>query len=272
MLDIVDPALIVGIGTKVLRIIVIIAGAAAVIKISRSIIGRLFIPRTGIKSFYLEEKRARTLSVLLVSIVRYLLYFIAGVMILQECNVDTTSIVAGAGVIGLALGVGAQSLIKDFITGFFIILEDQYSVGDYVVIMDMAGTVEEIGFRATKLRDANGVLHFIPNGAISRTSNYTRGHMQAVVNIPVAYTADIAQVLSILEAACYWIAGNTPEVVEGPKVVGIVDFRSYDMLVRIAAQTEPLKQGAVEAAIRHKVRLMFNEAGIPAPAVRPDQG
>lgn len=267
------PAFWLGAGTKLLRVAAIMIGASLAMKFSHVVISRLFIPQSGLKTFYLEEKRARTLTSLLLSIVRYTIYFIVAVLLLQEFQVDTTSIIAGAGVVGLALGVGAQSLIKDFVTGFFIIFEDQYGVGDYIALGDMAGTVEDIGFRATKLRDSNGVLHFIPHGAIVRVSNYTRGHMQAVINIPVAYTADIRQVMELLQQACAAVENELSELVlEAPKVVGIVEFRSNDMLVRISAQTVPLEQGKVEAALRHKVRVLFTQAGVPEPAIKYTKG
>jgi small conductance mechanosensitive channel len=193
------------------------------------------------------------------------MYFIAIIMILQVFQIDTTSIIAGAGIITLALGVGAQSLIKDFITGFFIILEDQYAVGDYITSAELSGTVEEIGFRATKLRDANGVLHFIPHGTVSKVSNYTRGHMQAVINIPVAYEADVGKVSALLEEVCTDVGRTMPEVVEGPKLLGIVDLRPGEIMMRIIANTVPLENSKVEIAIRYKIRLLFDAAQIPSP-------
>lgn len=256
---------LVFIGTKAVRIVAILVIAALVRRFFSLVVDRFFMPQPG-KTFYLGEKRARTLSALLKTILRYAIYFIATVMILQEFRIDTTSIIAGAGIIGLAIGVGAQSLVKDMITGFFIILEDQYAVGDYIVSETMAGTVEEVGFRITKLRDANGVLHIIPNGSIARVSNYTRGHMQAVINIPVAYDADITQVLSLLEQACADIGQSLDEVLEGPKVIGVVDLRPGDVIIRVVAQTVPLEQTKVETAFRRKVKLLFQAAGIPAPA------
>ncbi|MDF2875913.1 MAG: ykuT, partial [Sporomusa sp.] len=187
------------------------------------------------------------------------------VMMLQEFKIDTTSIVAGAGIIGLAVGVGAQSLIKDFITGFFIILEDQYGVGDYVVIGDMTGTVEELGFRVTKLRDGNGILHIVPNGSILKVSNYTRGHMQAVVNVPVPYEADIGEIFTILEAACISVGKSMPEVLAGPNVVGVVDLKLGEVVIRITAKTVPLEQVKVETTLRRLIKEKFTAAKIPIP-------
>jgi len=253
---------------KMFRIAAIAIGALVVLRFSGPVIDRFLAVQAGQKKFYFEEKRARTLNGLLKSVIRYTIYFITTVMILQEFKVDTTSIIAGAGVIGLAIGVGAQSLVKDVITGFFIILEDQYAVGDYIVLGDMAGHVEDIGFRVTSLRDANGVLHIIPNGSITKVSNYTRGNMLAVINIPVSYEAEVGKVLQLLEEVCDETA-DMPEVVERPKVLGIVDFRSTEIVARIIAKTVPLEQGKVETTIRLKVKERFEAAQIqpPAPAL-----
>lgn len=262
MIDLTNTEFLLAAGHKGLRIVLIIFGAGLTLRLLGLIVRRLFIPNLSSTTFYFEEKRARTLSRLLQSIVRYLIYFIAIVLVLQEFNINTTSIIAGAGIVGLALGVGAQSLIKDFITGFFVILEDQYAVGDYIVSNEMAGTVEEIGFRVTKLRDANGILHIIPHGAIIRISNYTRGHMQAVVNIPVSYEENIDKVRALLDQACIAIGKEMPEVIEGPSIVGVVDFRPGEMVLRVSAKTVPLEQGKVEAALRYKIKALFDAAGI----------
>lgn len=256
------------IGNRVLRIGAILIGMAFILKVVHLFINRLFMPQVGTKNLYFEERRIRTMTSLIQSIIRYAIYFIGGVLILQEFHIDTTSIVAGAGIIGLALGVGAQSLIKDFITGFFIILEDQFAVGDYISCGDMSGTVEDIGFRATKLRDFSGVLHFIPHGAITKVSNFTRGKMQAVVNIPVSYQADMAEVMKLMEKACQEVGKEMIEVLDGPSVLGIVEFRNAELIVRITAKTVPLEQGKVEMALRYKIKLLFEEANIEAPNVQ----
>jgi small conductance mechanosensitive channel len=253
------------VGNKILRIAAILMVSLLVLRFFRIIVGRFFTPQAGSKTFYFDERRARTISILLQSIIRYTIYFIAIILILQEFRIDTTSIVAGAGIIGLAIGVGAQSLIKDFITGFFVILEDQYAVGDFIASGDMTGTVEEIGFRVTKLRDSNGVLHIIPHGLITKITNHTRGHMQAAVTVPVLYEADIQKVLGLLEQACRDIGATMPEVIDGPQVVGIVEFRSTELIAKIVAKTVPLEQGKVEAALRIKIKLLFDAAAIPQP-------
>ncbi|SMC91816.1 mechanosensitive ion channel family protein [Sporomusa malonica] len=254
-----------GMAVRMVRLLAICSGGFILLRVTNMLVEQFFIPKPGVKTLYLEEKRARTLSSLLHSIIRYTIYFIVAVMILQEFKIDTTSIVAGAGIIGLALGVGAQSLIKDFITGFFIILEDQYGVGDYVVIGDMTGTVEELGFRVTKLRDGNGILHIIPNGSILRVSNYTRGHMQATVNVPVPYEADIDEIFNILDEVCVTIGKSMPEVLAGPNVVGVVDLKPGEVVIRLTAKTVPLEQVKVETALRRLIKERFAAAKIPPP-------
>lgn len=259
------PEFLLFAGNRIIRIVGILLGVVVTLKLFRLIVNQVFIPNIVGQAFKFDEKRARTFGGLVQSIVQYLIYFIAIVLILQEFKIDTTSIVAGAGIVGLALGVGAQSLIRDFITGFFIVLENQFAVGDYIVSGDMGGTVEEIGLRVTKLRDSNGVLHILPHGAIIRVSNYTRGSMQAVVNLPVGYGADIGQVLSLLEEASNYVGKNMAEVLEGPKVVGVVDWRAQELIFRVVAKTVPLEQGKVEAALRHQIKLLFDKANISPP-------
>ncbi len=265
MESLIKTDLLLIIGYKAVRIAAIFVVAAIIRRIFNLVVDRLFHPPDGGNKF-LEEKRARTLSALLKTIIRYTIYFLAAVLILQEFSIDTTSIIAGAGIVGLALGVGAQGLVKDIITGFFIIFEDQYAVGDYIVSESMAGTVEELTFRVTKLRDASGVLHIIPNSAISRVSNYTRGQMQAVINIPVAYEADIDKVIALLGEAAREIA-RMPEVQDGPKVIGVVDMKPGEVIVRVVAKTIPLEQVKVETAFRHKAKVLFERAGVPAPGL-----
>jgi len=255
-------------GHSIIRVVGIILGAMIILKLFSLVVKRIFIPTVEGITFNFDEKRARTLGGLLQSIIRYMIYFIAIIMVLQEFKIDTTSLVAGAGIIGLALGVGAQSLIRDLITGFFIVLENQFAVGDYIVSGDMGGTVEDIGLRVTKLRDFNGVLHIIPHGAIVRVTNYTRGHMQAMVMIPIAYSEDIDKILSLLKEACAIVKASVPQVVEGPTIVGIADWHGQELVARLVAKTLPLEQGTVETALRYQVKKIFEQENINPPNIK----
>lgn len=248
------------------KIVIIVAVAIVVIRLLFLALDRFILPRAAGKTLYFGEKRVLTLSSLLKSVISYAVYFVAGVMVLQEFHIDTTSLVAGAGIIGLAIGVGAQNLIKDFMTGFFIVLEDQYAVGDYIVCDSLAGTVEEIGFRVTRLRDFNGVLHIIPNGTISRVANWTRGQMQALVNVPVSYAADLEQVLALVRQACAEVKDEAAAVLlDGPTLVGVVDMRPEYLVVRVIAKTRPLEQWKIEVALRERIKRLFDAAKVPPP-------
>lgn len=252
-------------GSRIFRLILIFGLTAVALRFLNLIIANLIMPKPGSKMFYLEERRAKTLMSLLRSIIRYTVFSIAGLSILHEFQIDTTSILAGAGIIGLAVGFGAQGLVKDAITGFFIILEDQYSVGDYISCSDLSGTVEEVGFRVTKLRDFTGVLHIIPNGLISKVSNHTRGSILATVRIPVSYDADLDKVLGLLDKACDSVGSELIEVLDGPRVLGVVDMEEGNLFINVVAKTVPLEQWQVERALRYKIIKLFDEAGIPHP-------
>jgi small conductance mechanosensitive channel len=245
-----------------MRLLVIFAAAWASLHICHILIHRFFFGKTTAGRLPFDEKRAKTLSSLLESICKYALYFVVIVMVLQEIKVDTTSILASAGVIGLAVGVGAQNVVKDFIAGFFIILEDQYAVGDYIISGTNEGTVEELGFRVTKLRDANGVLHVLPNGGITRVSNFNRGNIQTSVNIPVSYRTSAKDIVERLQAICNTFSQDRKDLVEGPTVMGIVEFQPAYMVIRILMKTVPLTQARLEAELRLWIREEFGRQDV----------
>jgi small conductance mechanosensitive channel len=254
-----------------IRIALIIIAIIIVLRLAGTVVDRLFLPGAEGKKYYFEEKRAKTLIALLKSMLKYVMYFIAGIMILKEFNIDTTSILAGAGIIGLAVGVGAQSMVRDIITGFFIIFEDQFSVGDYITTAELSGLVEEIGLRVIKLRDLNGVLHIIPNGTISKVTNFTRGTMQATVNIPVAYEADKDKAWQAVEEAVAEIQQEMVEIIEGPKIVGYMDFSPRGTVLRVIARVVPLEQVKVETALRHRIIQKFGARDISFMTKQVDQ-
>jgi moderate conductance mechanosensitive channel len=253
---------VINLAASAARIVAIIIFTIIALRFIGAVVDKIFESSAESKKFYIDEKRAKTLIALIKSILRYAVYFIAGLMILQVFRIDTTSILAGAGIIGLAVGVGAQSLVKDVITGFFIIFEDQFAVGDYIMTSDSSGVVEELGFRIVKLRDLNGVLHIIPNGSIGKVTNYTRGTMQAAVNIPVAHDADIIKAWKAVEAAAREIQSEYIEIIEGPKIVGVVEFNQYSIVIRVIAKVIPLEQVKIETALRQRVKQNFDAQGI----------
>lgn len=213
----------------------------------------------------INDRRMNTLSEILKKVVKYILVFIGIVVSLDLFNINTTSIIATAGIGGLAIGFGAQSLVKDIITGFFILLEDQYAVGDYVKIGGLEGIVEELGVRVTKLRDFTGELHIIPNSNVQIVTNRTRGAMRALVKISIAYEEDIERAIKVLEKVSEDLAKSNENIVEGPTVLGVTEFGKSDVVLTVVAKTKPMEQWAVERALRKSIKEAFNREDIEIP-------
>lgn len=213
----------------------------------------------------INDRRMNTLSEILKKVVKYVLVFIGIVVSLDLFNINTTSIIATAGIGGLAIGFGAQSLVKDVITGFFILLEDQYAVGDYVKIGGLEGIVEELGVRVTKLRDFTGELHIIPNSNVQIVTNRTRGAMRALVKISIAYEEDIERAIKVLEKVSEDLGKSNENIIEGPTVLGVTDFGGSDVVLTVVAKTKPMEQWAVERAMRKAIKEAFNREDIEIP-------
>lgn len=249
-----------------LRVTVLLGAALLAMRLGAALITRLFSSNNpGLK---LDIRKAKTLEALLKSVLRYAIYFFVAITIIEALGVSTASIIASAGIVGLAVGFGAQNLIRDVITGFFILLEDQFAVGEYIEVFGVAGEVEEVGLRITKLRDFSGVLHIIPNGSIDRVSNHHRGALRALVDVRVLHEEDPEKVQSILEHVAAEVAKDMATVVAGPRVLGIVDVTEAGMTFRIWAQATPMEQWAVEREIRRRVKLAFDREGIRTPYPR----
>lgn len=234
---------------KSLKIIAVFIVIRILIKVSYIVIDKTVESRKR-RIFSVDEKKINTLTAVLKNIMKYVLYFIGTVIILDMFNINTNSILATAGIGGLAIGFGAQSLVKDVITGFFILFEDQFSVGDYVKIDDYEGIVEELGVRVTKLRDFSGELHIIPNGNINTVTNKTRGAMRALVKVNVAYEEDIDRAIKVLDEVCNRLRQSNESIVEGPTILGVTDLGEYGISLTIVAKTKPMDQWSVERALR----------------------
>ncbi|HHX87990.1 MAG TPA: mechanosensitive ion channel family protein [Firmicutes bacterium] len=215
-----------------------------------------------------KTNKAQTLSPLLKQLWRYLVLFLAAMLILDQFNIKLTPILATAGVAGVAIGFGAQRLVRDLITGFFLLLEDQYSVGDYITVGSFSGVVEELGLRVTRLRDFNGDLHIIPNGNIDNVTNHARGNSRARVDVGVPYEADLDRVIGILQELSSELAAKLPEIIEGPEVLGVVELSNSQAIVRIQAQTTPLQHWQVEREIRRAIKNRLDREGISLPYPR----
>lgn len=248
------------VGTLI-KIVLIFVIAHIVIKVGNILISNFFKKRQEMR-FSLDEKKANTLEALFKSVLKYLVYFIAVLIILPEFGIRTESIIATAGIGGIALGIGAQSLVKDIISGFFVLFEDQYAVGDFVAIDDVTGTVEEIGLRITKLRGFKGDLNIIPNGQIEKVTNYTRGNALATVDVNIAYRTDIEKAVQVMQEVADEYAKDNKDIVEPPSVLGVVNFASNGINIRLVARTLPMKHWEVERELRWEIKKAFDREGI----------
>lgn len=209
--------------------------------------------------------RSKTLQSLAKNIFSYVLIFIFAVTILQIFGIKATAILAGAGVVGLAVGFGAQGLVSDVVTGFFILLERQIDVGDYVTTGSYSGIVEQIGLKTTQIRGFDGTLHYIPNREITSLSNHSRGNMRALVDIGISYDDNIDEAITVLQETCDKIAEVNQAIVEGPNVIGVQTLGSSDVVLRIIAKTENMEQWAVERQLRKALKEALEANGIEIP-------
>ena len=206
------------------------------------------------------------------SVITGVVFGIAFLMILSELGLDLAPILASAGVAGVALGFGAQSLVKDYLSGIFMLLEDQYGVGDLIDTGEAVGTVEEVTLRITKLRDGSGVAWYVRNGEIIRVANKSQGWSTAIVDLPVAYAEDIERAKQLIAEtvhAMYEDDAFAGVLLEQPTVAGVEQITGSTVTIRVIAKTEPNEQWGVQRAIRERVKVAFDAAGVRAPVVYP---
>lgn len=214
-----------------------------------------------------ERRRVETLSSVVRWAGRSLVAFITGAMLLDVFDVNVTPLVASAGVIGLALGLGSQKLVQDLIAGLFILLEDQFHVGDGVEIAGIAGAVEEMTLRVTKVRDFNGVLHIIPNSAITTVSNKTRDWARAIAEVGVAYDSDLGKVMEVLEQVGQALYEENPDemFLEQPFPLGPEALADSSINFRLVAKVKAGQQWSAQRLMRRRIKEAFDEAGIEIP-------
>jgi len=258
---IISPEDLKGFGGAVLKISLILLGAGFLARFGKGSIENLFIEEKG-KAGWQENRRLQTLKTLLRSVFIYGTYFLAGLMVLETIGVKTSSLIAGAGLVGLAVGFGAQSLVRDVITGFFITFEDNFTIGDLITTAGVTGTVEDMGLRTTRLREWTGQLHIIPNGEITIVTNFSRGGMFAVVTVNISYEVDVEQAMEVLREACKEAKRELPAIVEDPLVQGVIEMGDAGLTVRIAARTLAGEQWAVERELRKRLKKALDAAGL----------
>ena len=214
-------------------------------------------------------KRSRTLSSVLTHTIGVIIAVIAAFMVLSEIGIDITPLLAGAGVAGVAIGFGAQSLIRDIISGFFIMVEDQFNVGDVAQVAGITGLVEGLNLRRTLLRDLDGILHVVPNGEIRVASNFTKMWSRAHLNISVAYKEDLDRVMAVIRKTWEGMA-EEPDwapflISKTPWLLRVNEFGDSGIVIKVVGETQPMKQWDVMGELRRRIKRVFDEQGIEIP-------
>ncbi|MBN2464069.1 mechanosensitive ion channel family protein [candidate division WOR-3 bacterium] len=250
---------------KLGSIVLIIAALWLVGWIAKRLIKRLLRKGGGL----LRERHAQTLLMVSRSLVRYVLFFVGLVMVLRVLGVDYGAILAGAGVAGLAIGFGAQTLVRDFLSGFFLLFEDVIGVGDIVTSGNIAGVVEYIGLRATHIRAFDGTLNVVPNGDLTTIGNWNRGWMRAIVTVDLAYEQDAERGMALAgQVAEQWFNDNQDIALEPPEVQGILSFGESGVTVRVLAKVQPLQHWKTERDLRTRLKKAFDIEGVEIPFAR----
>lgn len=247
--------MIIEVSIKILAIIII---SYIVVFVGKKIIHRVFMLRAKH-----NERRHITIVKLLQSVLSYLVYFSAIMGILSAMNIQVAGLLAGAGIASVAIAFGAQNLVKDVITGFFIILEDQFSVGDYVKINTAEGTVIEIGLRTTKIKGITGEQFIIPNGSIVEVINYSINNSKATIDMQIALDANIEKVQLIIQDYLDTLPEKYEELVSAPVFLGVANTTSTEATIRITLETLPLQQYGISRIIRKDVIDILTRNGIP---------
>ncbi len=255
-------------GTRILVIVLIGIGLWFALKkllpplLRRSIIKTKGESKEGIK------KRTDTLTSVFMGIAKIFILTMVVFMILSEVDIDIAPILVGLGIAGIAVGFGAQYLIRDLIAGIFIILENQYRVGDVARIADIVGLVEEINLRKTVLRDLDGIVHHVPNGEIRVASNYTRHFSRVNLNVKVAYGTNLDHAINVLNRVGQELAADenwSPLIKSAPQVLRVDNLGDSGIDIKVLGDVKPLQQWAVTGELRKRIKKAFDDEGIEIP-------
>lgn len=215
-----------------------------------------------------REKRAATLGKVLRNILRIVIWSIALLMVLNELEIDVGPLLAGVGIVGLAVGFGAQSLVKDIVAGMFILVENQYDVGDVIKVAGASGKVERVTLRSTRLRDLEGKIHIIPNGSMDVVTNMTKRYSRFVLDIGVAYKEDVDEIMALLKEIGDELQAD-PEygkkILEPLQVLGVQDFADSAVVIRSLFTTKPMEQWGIGREFRRRIKNTFDAKGIEIP-------
>lgn len=215
-----------------------------------------------------EDQKGRTLVPLLYSVCQYVLYFGSALVMLGVLGVNTAPILAGAGILGLAVGLGAQSLVTDLVSGFFILFENQYLVGDFVQIGDASGVVEAVGIRLTQIRDAFGKLYIIPNGQVKAVVNFSKGYVNAVVDVKVPSGSDLEKVFRAMAEAGHRLRQTRREALGETEIQGLMELGTSEMTIRAVTRVRPGAHVTMQNEYRRLLKLVFDQGAAAAKAAQ----
>jgi len=249
------------VGKRAFQILVLFVIARIVIAVGCRMVKKFLRSR----AFRMDGRRKATLESLSDNLIRYVVYFLFILTILPWLGIHIEALLAGAGIAGLAIGFGAQNLIKDILTGFFILFEDQYGVGDVVKINTFTGTVRTIGLRLTRIQAWTGEMEIIPNGQILQVTNYSRENSVAVMDVGVSYNANIEQASDIMKDILEGMKPEFPNMIGDISVLGIQALQSTNILLRATAICLPNSQYGVQRVAQLRIKLAFDAAGIEIP-------
>ena len=261
--------------TTGIRIVALLLLAFAIVRILSAVILRAerdIAVGTGLDALE-RRKRAQTISGIARRALSVLIWSIALLLVLRELDVDITPVLTGAGIVGLAVGFGAQTLVRDVITGFFLIIEDQVRVGDVALVNGIGGLVEQINLRTIVLRDFEGVVHVIPNGEIKTLANRTKDYSYYVIDLGVSYEDDTDRIVAVVRdvgAELMTDPALAASILEPVEVVGVDDFKESSVTLRFRIKTIPLKQWEVGRELRRRIKKALDREGIRIPGPKLD--
>jgi small-conductance mechanosensitive channel len=251
-----------------LTIVLVVIGTLIAIRVARMLARRVSSSLGKQMDDEESRKRVKTVSSVIRNLLTVVIIIVACMIVLGELGVEIGPILAAAGIVGLAVGFGAQSLVKDVINGFFILLNDQIRVGDVVEIGGKGGVVEKVNLRMTILRDLAGNVHFIPNGTIDVVTNMTKEFSRYVFDIGVAYREDVDEVIKVIKKVDEGLRKDAtfgPDILEPMEILGLDQFADSAVIIKARVTTKPIKQWKVAREFNRRLKRAFDERGIEIP-------
>jgi small-conductance mechanosensitive channel len=256
-----------GMGSGI-RVLLVGVTMVLLLVITKQVLKRLRSLYEGTLPSPAQRRRADTLTHVLRDVARVFILAVGTMMILSEIGIDLKPLLAAAGLGGLAIGFGAQSLVKDVISGFFILLEDSISVGDIVEVAGVSGVVEEVKLRTITLRDVSGNVHIVPNGIVDRVKNMTKGYSYSVLDVGVAYREDVDRVMAVLIEIAEELRTDplyAPEILEPLEMLGVDRFDESAVIIRCRLKTQPSQQWRIGREMNRRIKKTFDAKGIEIP-------